>query len=179
MSLQGFSTGGNWRKLDIKLCASEHKGEVCLDGEKILEFEISSKWPVLPSQVCVAVCAGCTGGAKAKGFRANVDLTQSDQEAHMKKLTSTISAISVNKIQVESVAKNLWFSNKVESIAASVGIPEGCKDWKFDGGKLVISEKEEIWRTAGDVVVHFGFELTQDKDNKEYEVTKPPSVRCS
>ena len=34
-------------------------------------------------------------------------------------------------------------------------------------GKLVESEYEEDWRTAGHTKVEYGFELTQDKDNQE------------
>lgn len=52
-------------------------------------------------------------------------------------------------------------------IVKETGVPEGCKDFKVARGKLVESEHEEDWRTAGHTKVEYGFELTQDVDNQE------------
>ena len=50
------------------------------------------------------------------------------------------------------------------------GVPVGCTDYSCteDAG-LVVSDKQEEWRLAGDTKVDYGFELTQDKDNQQVQ----------
>jgi len=47
------------------------------------------------------------------------------------------------------------------------GVPDGCTDYKMEGGKLVPSESEEDWRCAGNTICKYGFELTQDEPDQE------------
>ena len=56
------------------------------------------------------------------------------------------------------------------------GIPAGCVDWTVEGGKLVPSEKEENWRSSGNTVCRFGFELTQDLDNQQVNCHTLPTA---
>ena len=51
-------------------------------------------------------------------------------------------------------------------------------DWKVLGGKLVPSEKDEVWRSAGNAIIGSGFELTQDVDNQQVCTVYPIVKRC-
>ena len=61
---------------------------------------------------------------------------------------------------------------------SKVGIPAGCVDWAVEGGKLVPSDKEENWRTSGNTVNQFGFELTQDLDNQQVDDHHCAELHC-
>jgi len=51
---------------------------------------------------------------------------------------------------------------------ARAAIPAGCTDYKVEGGKLVPCKTSPgIWRLAGDTTVGYGFELTQNKPEKQ------------
>merc|ERR1712166_315361 len=51
---------------------------------------------------------------------------------------------------------------------ARAAIPAGCTDYKVEGGKLVPCKTQPgIWRLAGDTTVGYGFELTQNKPDKQ------------
>ena len=68
---------------------------------------------------------------------------------------------------------------KLAAAANSKGcIPAGCVDWAMEGGKLVPSDKEENWRTWGNTVNKFGFELTQDLDNQQVDNHHCTELHC-
>ena len=57
----------------------------------------------------------------------------------------------------------------IDAVDRGVGIPAGCVDWVVEGGKLVPSDNEQNWRSSGNTVCKFGFELTQDLDNQQVD----------
>ena len=63
---------------------------------------------------------------------------------------------------------------------ARAAIPAGCKDYKVEGGKLVpCNTTPGIWRLAGNTTVGYGFELTQDKPEKQTVSRSVPLYRST
>ena len=75
--------------------------------------------------------------------------------------------ICVNKLKL----KDIDSSEKGRCLGAYV-------DWKVLGGKLVPSEKDEVWRSAGNAIIGSGFELTQDVDNQQVCTVYPIVKHC-
>merc|ERR1711865_72071 len=136
----GFMTGADdWRHVRIKFDIEDNNCDVELDGEKVLT-NVEFKDIKIPKKLCVAVC----GAAHDQEFMIavnDVKLVDRDDETH----------------EVADEAH----------IEADFGIPKGCSDYKVDKGKLVPSDEEADWRCAGDTIVKYGFELTQDADDQE------------
>ena len=63
---------------------------------------------------------------------------------------------------------------------ARAAIPAGCTDYKVEGGKLVPCKTQPgIWRLAGDTTVGYGFELTQNKPEKQTVSRSVPPYRST
>lgn len=134
----GFLTNDDqWRQLKIKFDLKRSNCDVELDNEKIID-NVKFKGVDLPDRLCVAVC----GAAHGKDFM-----------------------ISVNEVKLEDKLEGDGHAHA--EIKQEMGVPEGCTDYKMSKGKLVPSENEEDWRCAGNTVVEYGFELTQDEAGQE------------
>ena len=131
----------HWRKVKIRFDIEENKCDVTIGGVKVLD-NVVFEGVTIPRTVSVGICAGTADGHTnhicVNALCLAEDDYDSDEEAH-----------------VETADVGLK------------GIPAGCTDWKVEDKKLVPSDQEENWRSSGDTVCKFGFELTQDQDNQE------------
>ena len=144
-----------WRKVKIRFDIEENTCDVTIGGVKVLD-DVKFEGVKIPRTVCVGVCAGTADGHSnhicVNALCLEEDDVDSDDEQQEEQAQAPEVASEVKDEATED---------------SGTGIPEGCTDWKVENRKLVPSEQEENWRTAGNTVCKFGFELTQDQDNQE------------
>jgi len=138
-----------WRKVKVKFDIKDNKCDVTIGkGDKAIKIfnDISLKDLKIPNKVCIGVCAGTSNGKTNKICVNNIKLKGEDDDDEKK----------VYKIDAN-----------IAPAAPETGVPEGCTDYDSSSGKLVASDKEQVWRCAGHAKVGYGFELTQDEDNQK------------